>query len=88
METMRVAVDLRDDQLAALQVLCAEEGISRAEAVRRAIDGFLPRRPTEEDRAQMLESFGAWKHMKLDGLEYTRAIREEWDDRERRLGLK
>ncbi|MBI5946613.1 MAG: ribbon-helix-helix protein, CopG family [Chloroflexi bacterium] len=78
---MRTIVELRDDQLAALDQISAEEQVSRAEAVRRAVDVYL----RERKRDVLRRTFGAWGHKKLDGLEYTRAIREEWDERERGL---
>jgi hypothetical protein len=78
---MRTIVDLRDDQVAALEALCAAEHISRAEAVRQAVDLYLRERKREAFR----NAFGSWRHKKLDGLEYTRAIREEWDECERGL---
>ena len=78
---MRTIVDLRDDQLAELDAISAEERISRAEALRRAVDVYLRERKRDAAR----KAFGSWRHKNLDGLEYTRAIREEWDERERRL---
>jgi metal-responsive CopG/Arc/MetJ family transcriptional regulator len=40
---MRTIVDLPDEQLAALDAYTKSEGISRAEAVRRAVAAFVPR---------------------------------------------
>ena len=78
---MRTIIDLRDDQLAELDAIRAEQQISRAEVFQRAIDVYL----RERKRDAFRNAFGAWRHKNLDGLEYTQKIREEWDDRERRL---
>ncbi len=78
-DAMRTIIDLRDDQLAELDAITAEERISRAEALRRAVDVYLRERKRDAAR----KAFGSWRPKKLDGVEYTRAIREEWDERER-----
>ncbi len=78
-DAMRTIVDLRDDQVAELDEVGAEEHISRAEAVRQAVDLYL----RERKRNAARRAFGSWRHKKLDGVEYTRALREEWDERER-----
>lgn len=78
-DAVRTIIDLRDDQLAELDAITAEERISRAEALRRAVDVYLRERKRDAAR----KAFGSWRHKKLDGVEYTRAIREEWDERER-----
>ncbi len=41
---MRTTISLTDEQVRDLAVYCAEDRISRAEAVRRAIDLYLARR--------------------------------------------
>ncbi len=80
-DAMRTIIDLRDDQVAELDAVGAEERISRAEAVRQAVDIYI----RERKRNAARKAFGAWQHKKLDGVEYTRELREEWDERERRL---
>ncbi len=70
---MRTIIDLPDHQVAALAELCEREQISRAEAVRRALDAMLV-----EKKAETRESaFGSWasrgdSRAEVDGL------REEW----------
>ena len=71
---MRVTVDLPKDQIVGLANLCDEEQISRAEAVRRAVTDYLKaRHVTEQD-----SFFGMWRNRGVDGVEYQRALREEW----------
>jgi hypothetical protein len=53
----------------------AGEGVSRAEAIRRAVDALLERHRA----AQAKHAFGAWHGRKLDGLKYQQALRREWD---------
>ena len=70
---MRTIIDLPDHQVAALAELCAREKISRAEAVRRALDAMLA-----ESRGRNRESaFGAWAP-RGDSRKVVDALREEW----------
>ena len=57
-----------------LAALCRRNGLSRAEAVRRAVATYLDaHRASEPD-----EAFGIWRGRNLDGLSYERDVREEW----------
>lgn len=79
---MRAIVDLPDEQLAKLQALCTREGISRAEAVRRAITLFVDQAEPPDDRESRARVFGLWKDRKdfgADSVDWQRAIRGEWD---------
>jgi len=71
---MRTIVDMPDEQVERLTLICRREGISRAEAVRRAVSAYL------EDNAQSAEEevFGIWRKRKLDGLRYQDELRSEW----------
>ncbi|MEM0966049.1 MAG: CopG family transcriptional regulator [Verrucomicrobiota bacterium] len=71
---MRTIVDLPEDQLDALAHLCKEQGISRAEAIRRAVRSML----AEEVDSSRIQAFGAWKR-KEDSRLIVEKIREEWD---------
>lgn len=56
-------------------MLSKAEGISRAESIRRAISAYVERnRPPAKH-----EGFGLWKDYDIDGDEYQRKIRAEWD---------
>lgn len=69
---MRTIVDLSDEQVRELADLCRPEGLSRTEAVRRAIAEYLrARRPDGE-------LFGLWRDREIDSLEYERSLRREW----------
>ena len=72
---MRTIVDLTDDQVKSLAALCAAQGISRAEAVRRAVARLL----AEEHRPSRSRAFGAWSEKKLDSAATVRRLRDEWE---------
>ncbi len=71
---MRTIIDLPDEHLDALARLCEREGISRAEAIRRAVQDY-----TRGQGAEVGESaFGLWRGRKVGGLAYERDLRNEW----------
>ena len=70
---MRTIVDIPEADLERLSDICRTEGISRAEAVRRAVRLYLEKRAAGEK-----DVFGMWKDRKIDSLEYERSLREEW----------
>jgi metal-responsive CopG/Arc/MetJ family transcriptional regulator len=74
---MRTIVDLPDDQLGELARLCEEQKISRAEAVRRAVDHLI--KETAAKRKDV--GFGIWRHKRLDSRKFVEKIRSEWRDR-------
>ena len=74
MTFMRTIIELPSDQLGALSDHCRREGISRAEAIRRAIAAML-----ERERASAGDAaFGLWKARPVDGVAYQRKLRREW----------
>lgn len=80
-DIMRTVIQLTDEQIAALRALCERRGISRAEAIRQAVDRLVEdeaRKKTSRD--EVLEAtFGAWKHRGIDTDTYLEEIRSEWD---------
>ena len=81
---MRAIIDLPDEQAAQLQAACARDGISRAEAVRRAISLYVAGRATEASSPGLAAAFGLWRHKRpgkapVDGVAYQRKLRAEWD---------
>ena len=81
---MRALVDIPDRQLEDLNAICKARKISRAEAVRRALDAFI-----EENRPSRDAAFGLWKGQSVylpgepdplpeDGLAYQERMRAEW----------
>jgi len=76
---MRTIIELPADQLAALDAWRAARGVSRAEAVRRAVAMLL-----DDDDARLAAidaACGLWKGRVRDGLEEQERLRAEWDGR-------
>jgi hypothetical protein len=71
--SVRTIIDVPEQQLAALAEICRELGISRAEAIRRAVAAW-----TEGRAAGLAAAFGLWKDRPIDALRYEDAIRDEW----------
>ncbi len=71
---MRMTISFPDDQAKRLAELCRNEGISRAEAVRRAVDRYL----AENRRPCRKAGFGMWRGRATEGLAFERPLREEW----------
>ena len=78
---MRTIVELTEEQIAELRRYCEVEKVSRAEAIRRGVDLLVKEK--QERNARFLRALeaaaGSWKGFGLDGLEYQRQIRAEWD---------
>jgi hypothetical protein len=72
---MRTIVDIPSGQLESLDDHCRREGISRAEAVRRALAVHLRHART----ASPDPAFALWRGRGMDGLKYERRLRGEWD---------
>ena len=71
---MRTIIDLPDQQVAALASFCKQRKISRAEAVRQAVDTLL----SESSLHSRETSFGAWA-ARGDSRAIVDQLREEWD---------
>ena len=73
---MRTIIDLHDDQVQALDAVCRREGISRAEAIRRAVTLY-----NRQQIADVRPAFGLWRGRRgvTDGVTYQRRARREWD---------
>jgi metal-responsive CopG/Arc/MetJ family transcriptional regulator len=78
-DAMRTIIDLPDEQIAKLADLCAREGISRAEAIRRAVARYVCDDDTARRKQAFREAFGSWKHDMRDALEIVEELRSEWD---------
>lgn len=75
MTTMRTIIELPDPDVEALDALCRRDGISRAEAIRRAVTKHLLENRVGESGA----AFGLWRARPVDGLKYQQRLRREWD---------
>lgn len=77
---MRTIIDLEESQARRLDAWAKAEKISRAEAVRRAVDQMLERTAPKQGTG-----FGLWAQAgslppERDGLALQRAMRDEWPE--------
>ena len=73
---MRTIVDIPNEQIDALAQLCEQQKISRAEAVRRAVDRLL--KESSPDRKAI--AFGVWKHKRITSRKFVDKLRSEWSE--------
>lgn len=72
---MRTIIEIPEQQLERMKPVLQQEGISRAELIRRAVNEYLKQYQQIEDTS----AFGIWADRSKDGLEYQEALRSEWD---------
>ncbi len=76
---MRTIIDLPQTQIKALDLYRKREGISRAEAVRRAVEAFIPAGRKDNFDFAAHPAFGSSKrYRKEDSVKTVRRLREEW----------
>ena len=76
---MRTIIELPEEQVRALDAWREQRGLSRAEAVRRAVAELLA---SEVHRREAIASTaGIWASRGVDGLLLQEALRSEWDER-------
>ena len=79
MTRMRTNIELRPEQVERLGEYCERERVSRAEAIRRAVDGLVADQ-REAARVDALKAaFGLWKDRGESTDEYLERIRKEWE---------
>ena len=73
---MRTIIEIPQQQLERMKPVLEQEGISRAELIRRAVNDYLKcySQPAEDS------AFGLWAERKQDGLAYQEKLRSEWDE--------
>ncbi len=78
---VRTIISIEDDDKTWLDLKAAEEEVSRAELVRRAVRLYRKASETEARSLQRLlaDTSGIWKGE--DGLSYQLHVRDEWADR-------
>lgn len=72
---MRTLVDIPNDQIEDLALICEAKKVSRAEIIRQAITFYIG-----TNKLVPADAFGAWKAkgQALDGLAYQEQARSEW----------
>jgi len=83
---MRTLIDIPDETLERIKLRTKEQGISRAEYVRRALKTSLASDEATAQKPDINQFFGLWadrtaedSDLPLDGLEYQLKLRSEWD---------
>jgi metal-responsive CopG/Arc/MetJ family transcriptional regulator len=71
---MRTIIELPEEQLTGLDSWCRREGISRAEAIRRAVAAML----AERAKGEAAGAFGIWRERATEALADQEKIRNEW----------
>lgn len=71
---MRTLVDIGDKEIQALDELAAEENVSRAALIRRAVDDLLQK----QAKKAVNDAFGLWGSEAKDGLAFQEELRQEW----------
>ena len=74
---MRFLADLSDDDMKWLDARAAEEGKSRAAVLREAVSAYR----ADQSKQGIERYFGLWSRngSTIDGLDYERRMRGEWD---------
>jgi hypothetical protein len=70
---MKTLIDIPNNQIKSLAMICDEFNISRSEAIRRGIDLFITK-----NNKKNIDVFGVWKNKNIDGLKYQNNLRNEW----------
>lgn len=78
---VRTLISLPEQKLKKLDMLARKSKKSRAQLVREAVDLYLKKndKPQESWKELVKRTAGIWKHKNVDGLEYERKLREEWE---------
>ena len=72
---MRTIIELPEEQLTDLDNHCRREKISRAEAIRRAVNAML----AERLKGDTVGAFGLWRGRAGDALAEQERLRNEWN---------
>ena len=70
---MRILVDIPDQQIEDLALICRTKKLPRAEVIRQAVAAYIV-----ENQAGAGDAFGLWKQQGIDGLTYQQQLRAEW----------
>ncbi len=76
---MRTLVDIPDDDLAIIDAVVKARSISRAEFIRRAIAQSLTTHRKTQIKKAREAAFGLLAGRSIDGMEYQKRIRQEWE---------
>lgn len=69
---MRALVDIPEEIIEDLNALSARAKVSRAEIIRRALREYA------NNNSPLIDGFGLWAKMPVDGLALQEKLRQEW----------
>lgn len=72
---MKALLDMETEQVEALSRICKRDGISRAEAIRRAIDYYAAH---TLQAGSIDEHFGHFRGKPVDAFGYVDSLRNDW----------
>ncbi len=75
----RILVDVGENDIAELDALASERGVSRASVLREAVAEYLTRNDKGTSQPKPLEGFGILKGRLDDGLALQDELRREWE---------
>lgn len=73
---MRTIIDLPEKDREALETICRQHKLSRAEAIRRAVAMYIA-----EQQINAPDTFGIWRDRSEDALTTEDRLRGEWGSR-------
>ena len=76
---MRTIIDLPEEQIRGLAEYCAAQHVSRAEAIRQAVNRLLIDCAESETQKTFDAAFGSWKKYGISTDEYLGELRSEWE---------
>jgi len=74
---VKVRIDIPDDHLQAIDHIAAAQQRPPEAIIQDAVATYL----AEHRRHASHAGFGLWGDLEMDGVEYQRKLREEWDNR-------
>ena len=74
---MKVLINFSEEQVEALDKIARSRKSPRMRIVQEAVDYYLSQESLK--KGESLNGFGAWKGKKIEGLQYQRKMRGEWE---------
>ena len=77
---VRAIISIPDKSLKRIDGIARKAKKSRAQIVREAVDLYIKNNDQQPTWKEIVhQTAGIWQHKKIDGVEYQRQLRAEWD---------
>lgn len=73
----KILLEIEDSKLNSLDLIVAKNNWTRSQAIRYAIEYLLEKEKKDSDISE--KAFGLWSNKSIDGLEYQKKLRDEWN---------